>query len=44
MIDHPEVKKRILVSLTDVNRRTEDGIDIVHFDEFVKILWEGELF
>lgn len=44
LIDHPEAKKRILVSLTDGKRRTEDGIDIVHFDEFVKILWEGELF
>lgn len=43
-IEHPEVKRRIIVSLDQKNRRTEDGIDIVDYQEFLRLLWEGELF
>jgi len=43
-IEHPEVKRRIIVSLDQKNRRTEDGIDIVGYPEFLRLLWEGELF
>jgi len=43
-IDHPEVKRCLIVSLDPKNRRTEDGIDIVDYHEFIRLLWGGELF
>jgi predicted AAA+ superfamily ATPase len=43
-IEHPEVKRRIIVSLDQKNHRTEDGIDIVGYHEFLRLLWEAELF
>jgi predicted AAA+ superfamily ATPase len=43
-IEHPEVKKLLIVSLDQKNRRTEDGIDIVCYHEFLRLLWDGELF
>ena len=43
-IDHPEVKRRIIVSLDQKNRLTEDGIEIVAYDEFIRLLWGGNLF
>ena len=41
--DHPEVKKRYLVSLTDTNRITEDGVEIVNYKSFIEYLWSGKL-
>lgn len=41
--DHPKVKRRILVSLEKQSRRTEDGIEIMSYKEFVKLLWSNEL-
>jgi predicted AAA+ superfamily ATPase len=42
--DHPEVKKRVIVSLDEKDRMSEDGIEIHHFRTFLKKLWTGELF
>lgn len=42
-IDHPRVKRRILVSLDPRARRTEDGIEILPWRTFAKRLWQGEL-
>lgn len=41
--DHPKVKRRILVSLEKQSRRTEDGIELISYKEFVKLLWSNEL-
>lgn len=41
--DHPKVKRRILVSLEKQSRRTEDGIELMSYKEFVKLLWSNEL-
>lgn len=43
-IDHPEVRKRVLVGLDPVARRTPDGIDILGVQGFLDALWEGRLF
>jgi uncharacterized protein len=40
-IEYPEVKRRIVVSLDQKNRRTEDGIDIIYYKEFIRLLWDG---
>ena len=41
--DHPKLKRRILVSLEDRPRKTEDGIEIIPYSVFVKHLWSGAL-
>lgn len=41
--DHPELKKRVLVSLEDDPRRTDDGVDIMPYRVFIKELWSGAL-
>ena len=41
--DHGTVRRRILVCLEPLARRTEDGIDILPAEEFAKRLWSGEL-
>lgn len=43
-VDHPEVKRRILVCLEQRDRITEDGISIVNYKNFLSLLWAGELF
>ncbi len=42
--DHPEMRKRYLVSLEAHSRRTEDGIGILSVQDFTQRLWAGELF
>lgn len=42
--DHPETARRIVVSLEPADRRTEDDIEIVGYQTFLKRLWNGELF
>jgi predicted AAA+ superfamily ATPase len=42
-VDHPHVRRRVLVCLEDVPRRTEAGIDILPAMEFSRRLWDGEL-
>ena len=39
-----EVGRRAVVSLESQPRRTRDGIDILPWDLFVRLLWEGGLF
>ncbi len=41
--DHPKLKRRILVSLEDRPRKTEDGIEILPYSLFVKQLWSDAL-
>jgi predicted AAA+ superfamily ATPase len=41
--DHPALKRRILVSLEDRARKTEDGIEILPHAVFTKQLWSGVL-
>lgn len=41
--DHPSAKRRVLVCLEPVARRTEDGIEVLPATEFARKLWNGEL-
>ena len=41
--DHPGVRRRILVCLEPRRRKTEDGIDILPWAEFLRELWENNL-
>jgi uncharacterized protein len=41
--DHPGVQRRIVVCREPKARRTDDGIDILPYDAFVRRLWHGEL-
>ncbi len=43
-VDHPDVGRRLVVSLEEKDRRTDDGILIVGYRSFVTMLWDGELF
>ncbi len=43
-IDHPDVKRRIVLCLEDKPRRTADGIEIVPYADFMRRLWGGEIF
>jgi len=41
--DKPKTKRRIVVSLDERPRRTEDGIEILPAASFARLLWEGAL-
>ncbi|HXQ22548.1 MAG TPA: DUF4143 domain-containing protein [Candidatus Acidoferrales bacterium] len=41
--DHPRVGRRVVVSLDERPRRTEDGIDILPAQLFAQRLWEGDI-
>ena len=41
--DQPSIKKRIVVSLVDTSRLTEDGIEILSYMDFIKMLWQGKI-
>jgi predicted AAA+ superfamily ATPase len=41
--DHSKVKRRILVCLEPSPRKTEDGIEILPYAEFIKLLWSNQL-
>lgn len=41
--DYPSIKERIVVSLDRSTRRTEDGILILPYKEFIKRLWQNPL-
>lgn len=41
--DHPKIKRRIVVSLENRARQTEDGIEILPYRTFAKQLWSGGL-
>ena len=38
------VKRRMVVCLEPISRRTEDGIEILTVDDFLGLLWRGDLF
>jgi predicted AAA+ superfamily ATPase len=42
-VDHPSVKRRVVVSMEPEPRRTEDGIDILPAPSFADRLWAGEI-
>jgi hypothetical protein len=42
--DHPDVARRIVVCMEDTRRRTNDGIEIMPYGDFVNALWSGDLF
>ena len=42
-VDHADVGRRVVACLEPRARRTEDGIDILPAEAFVRRLWEGEL-
>ena len=41
--DHPKIKRRVVISLEDRPRKTEDGIEILPYQTFVNGLWSGDL-
>lgn len=41
--DHPKLKRRVLVSLEERARKTEDGIEILPYSAFTTQLWSGGL-
>ena len=43
-IDHPEIKRRIIVCCEDKPRVTDDNIEILPPRIFAETLWNGELF
>jgi len=42
--EHPEVKRRLIVSLDEKNRISQDGIELLGYREFIRCLWEGDFF
>lgn len=42
-VEHPNVKKRILVCCEERRRRTDDDILILPYLDFIEMLWEGEI-
>jgi uncharacterized protein len=43
-VDHPEIKRRLIVCCEDKFRRTDDGIEIIPAEIFSKMLWQGGFF
>ncbi len=41
--DQETVKKRIVVSLVDTSRLTDDGIEILNYTDFITRLWSGKI-
>jgi predicted AAA+ superfamily ATPase len=41
--DQECVKKRIVVSLVDTSRLTDDGIQILNYQDFIEMLWSGKI-
>ena len=42
--DYPQVLKRWIVCLEKHSRTTDDGIEVLSIDDFIKKLWAGKLF
>ena len=40
-IEHPKIKKCLLVSLVSSNSLTEDKIEIINYSTFIKRLWSN---
>ncbi len=43
-VDHPRLKRRVIVCLESRKRRTEDGIEILPTSDFIGELCQGTLF
>jgi hypothetical protein len=43
-VDHPEIKRRLLVCCEDKFRKTDDGIEIMPAEKFSEKLWQGDFF
>lgn len=43
-VDHPKIRRRLVVCLEDLPRQTDDGIEILPAREFAAALWGGDLF
>ena len=41
--EYPRVRRRIVVSLEERRRITEDGIEVLPASEFARLLWDGEI-
>ena len=41
--EHDRVKRRLVVCFEERPRITEDNIEIIHANDFVKKLWAGEI-
>lgn len=41
--EHPHVKKKIIVCTEKTSRITEDGIEILSYNDFIEKLWTGEI-
>ena len=42
--DHPQTRRRVVVSLDPHDRTTDDGIELLHYATFLDRLWAGALF
>lgn len=42
--EYPDVGRKIIVSLDEKNRKSDDGIEMIHFTDFIEQLWKGEIF
>jgi uncharacterized protein len=42
-VDHPRLKRSLIVCLEPKARTTEDGIEVIPYQKFVTRLWSGEL-
>ena len=42
--EHPDVQRRVVVSMEPVSRRTPDGIEILGVADLLDALWGGALF
>lgn len=42
--EHPTIQRRVIVSLVNAPRMTEDGIEILAVADFCRLLWTEQLF
>jgi predicted AAA+ superfamily ATPase len=43
-VDHPNIKRRLVVCCEEKHRMTDDGIEIIPAGIFTEMLWHGEFF
>jgi uncharacterized protein len=43
-VDHPGIRRRIVVCCEDKPRMTDDGIEIIPARDFAEMLWDGGIF
>lgn len=44
IVDHPMIKRKVVVCCEDKQRATDDGIEIMPAAAFAQMLWNGDLF